>query len=160
MHPKWDGPFVVLASSDKDAYQLATANGYILRNVVNITRIRKLSADECTKNTGEFCNTSEWLKSQDERARQEQELLDVNKRLSEATIEHIQAQKVKQIAPQNAPDVAKSMAKIAEVAKEKRELEKAIKAGPAQSTSPSVVSEKPTGVGKRLRKLPWKLRDM
>ena len=30
LHPRWDGPLVVLASTDKDAYQLATANGYRL----------------------------------------------------------------------------------------------------------------------------------
>ena len=90
LHPKWDGPFVVLASTDKDVYQLATANGYIIRNVINVARLRKLSADECTKKyTGEFWNASERLKVQDERARQEQELLDVNKRLGEATIEHL-----------------------------------------------------------------------
>jgi hypothetical protein len=42
MHPNWDGPFVVLDSSDKDYYQLATANGHILENLVNVNRLRKL----------------------------------------------------------------------------------------------------------------------
>ena len=124
IHPKWDGPFLVLASSEKDVYQLATANGYTLQKLVNIARLRKLSIDECAKYTGEFWNASERLKSQNERARQEQALIDVNKRLGEATIEHLEAQK----AHASPSDISKSMAKIAEVAKEKRELGKAVKA--------------------------------
>ena len=155
MHPKWDGPFIVLASSEKDVYQLATANGYILRNLVNVARVRKLSADECTKYVGEFWNVSKRLRSQDEWARQEQALLDVNKRLSEATVEHLQAQKAKE----SPSDISKSMAKIAEVANEKRELEKAVKAGPEQPSNVPTPSDRPLGVGNRLRKLPWKLRD-
>src|SRR4030095_13046958 len=65
LHPKWDGPFVVLGSTDKDVYQLATANGYILKNLVNIARLHKLSADECEKYSGEFWNASRRLKVQD-----------------------------------------------------------------------------------------------
>lgn len=38
--PKWDDPFVVLASSDKDTYKLATANGYIIKNLINVTWLR------------------------------------------------------------------------------------------------------------------------
>ena len=155
MHPKWDGPFIVLASSEKDVYQLATANGYILHNLVNVARVRKLSADECTKYVGEFWNASKRLRSQDERARQEQALLDVNKRLSEATVEHLQAQKAKE----SPSDISKSMAKIAEVANEKRELEKAVKAGPEQPSNVPTPSDRPLSVGNRLRKLPWKLWD-
>ena len=36
LHPRWDGPFVVLDSTDKDVYQLATASGHILKNLVNV----------------------------------------------------------------------------------------------------------------------------
>jgi len=46
LHLKWDGPFVVLDSSDKDGYQLATANGHILENLVNVERLRKLDKNE------------------------------------------------------------------------------------------------------------------
>ena len=35
LYPKWDGPFVVLEVTDKDAVQLALANGYIINNLVN-----------------------------------------------------------------------------------------------------------------------------
>jgi len=31
LRPRWEGPFVVLDSTEKDVYQLATANGYILK---------------------------------------------------------------------------------------------------------------------------------
>jgi hypothetical protein len=47
LHPQRDGPFIVLASSDKDTYQLASANGYVIGNLINETRIRKLSLEEC-----------------------------------------------------------------------------------------------------------------
>jgi hypothetical protein len=29
LHPRWDGPFVIVGSSEKDVFQLATANGPI-----------------------------------------------------------------------------------------------------------------------------------
>ena len=51
------------------------------------------------------------------------------------------------------------MSKIADIAKEKRELEKSLKSTPEQPTTPPDSSNKPTSIEKRLRKLPWKLRD-
>ena len=66
---------------------------------------------------GEFWNVSERLKAQDEYTRHEWELLDINKRLGEATIEHLEAQKTQR---QASPDLLKTMSKIADVAKEKR----------------------------------------
>ena len=161
LHPKWDGPFVVLKSTDKDVYQLATANGYVLRNLINVERIRKLSADECGKYAEEFWNASERLKAQDERARQEQQLLDVNKRLGEATIEHLDAQKAprQENKAQATRDLTKTMSKIAEISSEKRTLEKALKSSPEQPRESSRVQDEGINTGKRLRKLPWKLRD-
>lgn len=35
LHPTWEGPFVVLDCTDLDAYQLASANGYMLENLTN-----------------------------------------------------------------------------------------------------------------------------
>jgi hypothetical protein len=35
LHPRWDGPFVVRASTDKNVYQLQTRNGYVLRHLYN-----------------------------------------------------------------------------------------------------------------------------
>ena len=46
LHPRWDGPFIILVSTDKNVYQPATANRYRLPNLVNITRIRKLNKAE------------------------------------------------------------------------------------------------------------------
>jgi hypothetical protein len=54
LHPKWDGPFVVLASTDTDVYQLATANGHILNNLINQARIRKLTLEEVDNYCNEF----------------------------------------------------------------------------------------------------------
>jgi hypothetical protein len=70
LHPKWDGPFVVLESTDTDVYKLATANGYIIKNLVNQARLRKLNADECKQYTGEFWEASARLRSQDKQAKQ------------------------------------------------------------------------------------------
>jgi len=69
LHPRWEGPFVILDSTEKDVYQLGTANGHILENLVNIERLRKLDADERKQYTGDFWEASERLKLYDERAR-------------------------------------------------------------------------------------------
>jgi len=73
LHPKWDGPFVVLASTDTDVYQLATANGHILNNLVNQVRIRKLKLDEVDNYRDEFWEASERLKVQDKQAQRRQQ---------------------------------------------------------------------------------------
>jgi hypothetical protein len=69
LHPRWDGPFVIVDSSDKDVYQLSTANGHVLENLVNVVRLRKLDEDEQKLYTGEFWSASSRLKLRDERAR-------------------------------------------------------------------------------------------
>ena len=40
LHPKWDGPFVIRAVTDKNVYQLQTRNGYVLRHLYNGERLR------------------------------------------------------------------------------------------------------------------------
>ena len=70
---------------------------------------------------------------QDECARRENELLDVNKRLSEATLEQLQAQKTWQSGRQEfesntgptVTGIAEEMSKIAAISQEKRDLENA-----------------------------------
>jgi len=62
LHPEWDGPFVVLEVTDKDAVQLASANGYIINNLVNKARLRKLDIDERAKYRNEFWEASNRLK--------------------------------------------------------------------------------------------------
>jgi len=70
LHPKYDGPFVATGSTNKDVYQLSTPNGYILQNLVNFDRLRKLSLPEIEQYTGEFWNASKRLKSRDLRAKE------------------------------------------------------------------------------------------
>ena len=62
LHPRWDGPFVVISATDKDVYQLATANGCRLPNLVNIARLRKLDQAECKRYTEDFWDASSRLK--------------------------------------------------------------------------------------------------
>ena len=49
LYPEWDGPFVALEVTDKDAVQLTSANRYIINNLVNKVRLRKLDTDEHAK---------------------------------------------------------------------------------------------------------------
>jgi len=69
MWPKWDGPFVVLEYTDKNTYQLGSSNGYVVRNLVNGERIRKLSSKELKRYRGGFWHASGRLKANDERAK-------------------------------------------------------------------------------------------
>ena len=80
LHPKWDGPFVVLSSTDTDVYQLATANGHILNNLVNQAHIRKLTLDEVEEYRGEFWEASERLRVQDKQAQHRRQPSDLEVR--------------------------------------------------------------------------------
>ena len=99
LHPKWDGPFVVLNSTDKDAYQLATSNGHILGNLVNRARIRKLDESERKKYTGDFWEASSRLKLHDQLAKDQKQLQDLNVELRKATLANIKAQRLGKPAP-------------------------------------------------------------
>jgi hypothetical protein len=147
LHPKWDGPFIVLASSDKDTYQLASANGYVIRNLVNETRIRKLSLEECERYTGEFWEASKRLRSQDLNAKHQRELHDVDVQLRKATTDQLEAQR------KGEPS---SLQKIAELSKQKRQIVETQKA--AEQT---LVEDTPPqrDTTKRIRRLPWRLRQ-
>ena len=73
LYPKWDGPFVILASTDKDVYQLATANGHIINNLVNQARLRKLDETERKRCTGDFWEASKRLRLHDKRAKDQKQ---------------------------------------------------------------------------------------
>jgi len=90
---KWDGPFVVVASTDKDVYQLSGPNGYILSNLVNSARLRKLSSSEIERYTGEFWQASKRLKTHDQHAKDKGELQELEKKVAQATIDVLEAQK-------------------------------------------------------------------
>ena len=73
LYPKWDGPFVILASTDKDVYQLATANGHIINNLVNQARLRKLDETERKRYTGDFWEASKRLRLYDKQAKDQKQ---------------------------------------------------------------------------------------
>jgi len=73
LYPKWDGPFVILASTDKDVYQLATMNGHIINNLVNQARLRKLNEAERKRYTGDFWEASKRLRLYDKRAKDQKQ---------------------------------------------------------------------------------------
>ena len=60
---------MVLEVSDADTYQLATANGYVIRNLVNDARLRRLDAQERVFYANEFWDSSSRLRSHDAKAK-------------------------------------------------------------------------------------------
>src|SRR5271154_1047892 len=148
LHPKWDGPFVVLDSSDKDDYQLATANGHILENLVNVERLRKLDKNERKQYTGDFWEASSQLKLHDKRASDQKQLEDLDVQLKKATLENLEAQKLGNPAPLN---------KIAEISSQRRQVEKELQSDPPRA-APAAAST-PPDLGQRVRRLPSRFRD-
>ena len=142
LHPKWDGPFVVLDSSSKDVYQLGTLNGHTLENLVNKQRLRKLDANERKRYTGDFWEASSRLKLRDKRARHQNQLRELETELAKATIESLAAQK------QGRPH---TLEKHHEIGAKKQELQKILDADDeVNPTTPPVVSD----LGKRMRRIP------
>src|SRR5579859_7188080 len=131
LHPKWDGPFV---STDKDVYQLVTANSYILPNLHNIARLRKLDKDERVKYSGDFWEASNRLKLHNCIAKEQNELNDVNKRLAEATTRHLENQRQGQRMDLSEIDsIAKEAREKKEELKEAQEAQDVIVEGTRQS---------------------------
>ena len=96
---EWDGPFVVLDSSDKIDYQLATANGHILENLVNVKRLRKLDKNERKQYTDDFWEASSRLKLHDKRAKDRKQLHDLDLQLKKATLESQGSPRMRSIEP-------------------------------------------------------------
>jgi hypothetical protein len=149
MHPKWDGPFVVLDSSDKDDYQLATANGHILENLVNVDRLRKLDENERKQYTGDFWEASSRLKLHDKRAKDQKQLQDLDVQLKKATLENLEAQKLGKPAPLN---------KIADLSSQRRQVEQELHSDPP--SAPAAAPPPPPDLGQRVRRLPSRFRDV
>jgi hypothetical protein len=114
LHPRWEGPFVVLDATDNDAFQLATANGYIVRNLVNKKRLRKLEPEEREKYADEFWVASNRLRKHDELAKQQREINELDIRARQATIENLERQKRGERAP---------LTEFAEITRQRQELE-------------------------------------
>ena len=87
LDPKWDGPFVVVGLTDKDVYRLAGPNGYVLENLVNGQRLRKLSLAEIDEYRGQFWDASQRLKERDQDAKDKREQRDLDRKIKEATME-------------------------------------------------------------------------
>ena len=147
LHPPWDEPFVVLDSTDKDVYQLATANGHILGNLVNVQRLRKLNETERKQYTGDFWAASKRLKLHDKRARDQKHLQDLDVELKKATIANLEAQKLGKPAP---------LDKIAEISTQRRQAEQRLRSDADPRPSVSITSPRPAP---RLRRLPSRFRD-
>jgi len=101
LHPEWDGPFVVLEVTDKDAIQLASANGYIINNLINKARLRKLDIDECAKYQNEFWEASNRLKRHDALVKQRQRIQELEIEGYEAAAEVRERTRLGEPAPLN-----------------------------------------------------------
>jgi len=176
--PKWDGPFVVLEYTDKSTYQLGSSNGYVIRNLVNGERIRKLSLKELKRYRGGFWHSSERLKKNDERAKKENELHEADMAMRKVALANMEAQrkaaelKAQKNADHEAIEKAKkeareNMVKLAEATKIRKEKEteylaaqKEIKEREEAEDARRKEAEQNEnlGRGKRTRKLPWKLK--
>jgi len=55
LHPRWDGPFVIVSSTPEGTYHLATANG---RMQANQAQLRRLSHSETRRYVNDFWHTS------------------------------------------------------------------------------------------------------
>jgi hypothetical protein len=152
LHPRWDGPFVVLDSSDKDVYQLDTANGHILENLVNISRLRKLDEPERRNYIGEFWDASSRLKVRDQRAKDQKQLHDLDVRLKEATIANLEAQRRGEPAP---------LTQIADISSQRRQLERQLESERPPIAAPSAPpADESTGRPQRPRRPPFRFREV
>ena len=152
LHPRWDGPFVVLGATDKDVYQLATANGYTLPNLHNVARLRKLDKDERIRYAGDFWDASKRLRLHDRIAREQSELNDVNKRLADATRRHLEEQR------QNDRTDRPNLTELATIAKEKRAKEDALKQARVEQEQLAEAPAEPRQSG-RTRRAPVRFED-
>ena len=178
MWPKWDGPFVVLEYTDKNTYQLGSSNGYVVRNLVNGERIRKLSSKELKRYRGGFWHASGRLKANDERAKWENELHEAEMAMRRVALANMEAQrKAAELKAQRNADheaveradreAREHMVKLAEATKLRKEKEaqylaarKEIKEREEAEDARRKENEESEnlGRGKRVQKLHWKLK--
>ena len=183
--PKWDGPFVVVDYTDKNTYQLGSANGYVIRRLVNGERLMKLSEKELRKYRGEFWHASSRLKVYDEKAKKENELHDADMEMRKVALENMRLQKeaaelrMKADADAEAQAQANaearaSMVRLSEASAKRKKIEKeyddaeraakleeirvAEEENQKQKQNSDLQIESHSR-GTRVRKLPWKLRD-
>jgi hypothetical protein len=129
--PNRDGPFVV-DYTDKDTYQLGSANGFIVRRLVTgeQLRLRKMSQKELRKYHREFWSASSRLKVYDECAKKENELQDAEMEMRKVALENMELQRIaaelKTKTNANAKahvEACASMVRLGEASKEKKRRE-------------------------------------
>jgi len=147
LHPRWDGPFIIVCSSEKDVFQLATANSYKLPHLHNIARLRKFNKEECARYTGDFWDASNRLKLHDRIAKEQSDLNDVNIRLAEATRQHLQDQRT---------GVRTDLQEITRIREEQREKEQDLRAAREESAA----LQGGTRTSARVRKAPVRFEDL
>ena len=177
--PKWDGPFVVLEYTDQNTYQLGSLNGYVVRNLVNGERIRKLTEKELKKYRGGFWHTSGRLKMYDEKAKRENELHDAEMAMRKVALANMEAQrKAAELKAQREVDhremekaekeAREGMVRLAEATKVRRQKEEDYRRAQEEVKEREDAEEEhrkeqetveELGRGKRTRKLPWKLKQ-
>ena len=91
------------------------ANGHILENLVNVSRLHKLDESERRSCIGDFWDASGRLKRWDQCAKDQRQLHDLDVNLREATIANLEAQRRKEPAP---------LTEIAKISSQKRQLER------------------------------------
>ena len=131
LHPEWDGPFVVLEVTDKDAVQLASANGYIINNLINKARLQKLDTDERAKYRDEFWEASNRLKRHDTLAKQRQRIQELEIEGYEAAAEVRECTRLGEPAPLN---------RFAEITKQRKALQAESAADLAKLDVPATVA--------------------
>ena len=66
LHPRWDGPFVIVSSTPDGTYHLATANGYHIKMQANQARLRRLNHSETRRYINDFWHASERTRKLDQ----------------------------------------------------------------------------------------------
>ncbi|HTS08815.1 MAG TPA: reverse transcriptase domain-containing protein [Candidatus Eisenbacteria bacterium] len=130
LHPQWDGPFVVLEVTDKDAVQLASANGYVINNLVNKARLRKLDTHERVKYRNEFWEASDRLKKHDILAKQRQRIQELEIEGLEAAMEANRRTSQGEPAP---------LDRFAEITKQRKALRAEVATDLAELESPTTM---------------------
>ena len=72
LHPRWDGPFVIVSSTPDGTYHLATANGYHIKMQANQARLRRLTHSETRRYVNDFWHASARVKKLDQQVLQAQ----------------------------------------------------------------------------------------
>jgi transposase InsO family protein len=150
LHPRWDGPFVVLDSTDKDVYQLGTANGYILENLVNVARLRKLNESERRGYIGDFWDASSRLQTRDKHAKAQGQLHELDVKLREATIANLEAQRQGERV---------TLDQIADISSQRRQLRRELARDPVPAAPDATSSDQHTKRSRRTRRPPFRFRE-